>query len=126
MIMQKRSSNHTSQPLIGLRVQTINIEFRLTGVPIRFVKFAPLRKLRSSAAGQPPIYYLFESESVQSRLITGLLIGATRMGDYKRPKTAIIRLGSTKFFLIALFTAYVTPRPLNIWKVFPGPASAIW
>jgi hypothetical protein len=25
----------------------------LTGVPIRFVKFAPLRKLRSSEAGQP-------------------------------------------------------------------------
>jgi hypothetical protein len=48
---------------IQLRVQTINIEFRLTGVPIRFVKFAPLRKLRSSEAGQPPIYYLFESES---------------------------------------------------------------
>jgi hypothetical protein len=50
--------------LIQLRVQTIKIEFRLTGVPIRFVKFAPLRKLRSLEAGQPKIYYLFESESV--------------------------------------------------------------
>jgi hypothetical protein len=53
-----------AHPLVQLRVQTINIEFSLTGVPIRFVKFAPLRKLRSSEAGQPPIYYLFESESV--------------------------------------------------------------
>jgi hypothetical protein len=45
--------------LIELPVQTINIELRLTSVPIRFVKFAPLRKLRDSEAGQPPTYYLF-------------------------------------------------------------------
>jgi hypothetical protein len=48
-----------------LRVQTIKIELRFTGVPIHCVKFAPLRKLRSSEAGQSPIYYLFESESIK-------------------------------------------------------------
>jgi DNA-binding response OmpR family regulator len=55
-----------------LRVQTIKIEFRLTGVPIRFAKFAPLRKLHSSEAGQPPIYYIFERESVSKVTINTL------------------------------------------------------
>jgi hypothetical protein len=51
-------------PGYQLRFQKINIELRLTGVPIRFVKFGSFRKLRSLEVGQPPIYYLFESESV--------------------------------------------------------------
>jgi hypothetical protein len=68
--------------LIQLRVQTINIEFRLTGVPIRFVKFAPLRKLRSSEACQPPIYYLFESESVS------IVFAKNSLSFFKSPSKA--------------------------------------